>query len=107
MQQAGGDQIVRIFGQFMLGDVDDDVVDGARADGEQQHAADQLEQTVESFGDDADLEGAVEQVTRLEPGHSARSLRAGASRRDGAEESLQHARLAGPRGLYRSNTRFG
>jgi len=52
MQQAGAIRSCGSSDSFVLGNADNEVVNGARTDGQQQHAADQLEQTVESFGDD-------------------------------------------------------
>ena len=67
VQQPGGDGVAGVFGQLMLGESGDDGVDVGGADQQQQDAADDLQQAVQAFEHDADLEDPVEPVFRLEP----------------------------------------
>jgi hypothetical protein len=51
----------------MLGQPDDEPVHSRGRHHEDEHAADELEKTVEPLEDDPDLEGPVEEASRLEP----------------------------------------
>jgi hypothetical protein len=78
-QQVGGQHVVGVFGQLMLGEAGHHTVDGRRRDHQEQETTDHLEQPVQAFEDDADLEGLVEEVSRPEPGHAVPRGRVGLS----------------------------
>ena len=70
-QQMGGKPVVRIAGQLVLGQKPGDLVDGRWRHHEQQQAAYHLEDPVQPFEDDADLESPVQPVSALEhPPHA-------------------------------------
>src|SRR3954449_3166663 len=66
----GGDEVAGVFGEFVLRQPAHDPVDRGRRHGEEQGAADEFEESVEPFQDDADFEGPVEKVLGPEPAHS-------------------------------------
>jgi hypothetical protein len=68
--QVGGQEVVGVFGQLMLGQAGHHAIDGRRRNHQQQEAADYLEDPVQAFEDDASLEGLIEEVSRPEPGHA-------------------------------------
>src|SRR6185312_11049515 len=61
IQHGIGNEVVRVFDQFVLGQDARDCADLARRDDEEQHASDELEHAVETLESEADPEDAVEQ----------------------------------------------
>ena len=68
----GGQEVVGVFGQLMLGQAGHHAVDGGRRDHQEKEATDHFQQPVQAFEDDADLKGLVKEVSRPEPGHAVR-----------------------------------
>ncbi len=67
MQQMRRQVVVWILGELVLSQCSAQLVDGRRADDEQEHPTHDLEDAVEALQDDPDREGSVEQVAALEP----------------------------------------
>ena len=76
-QQVGGQEVVGVFGQLMLGQAGHHPVDGGRRYHQEQEATDHLEQPVQAFEDDADLEGLIQEVSRRNQDSCSSSVRAG------------------------------
>jgi hypothetical protein len=66
MQQMGGDEVVRIFGQLALGQRRDKMMDPVGGQEQQQQSADQFGCPVEALADDPDLEDTIQPVLRFE-----------------------------------------
>src|SRR5713101_220143 len=75
MKNMRGEEVVRILRELVLGEGSAHLVDGRRADGEQQDATDDFEDAVEALEDDCDRERSIEPVTALEPVHRVRTWR--------------------------------
>ncbi len=55
-----GDEVVGVFAELVVREADDEVLNRAGREGQQQRAADQLEEPVQPLEDDTDFEGEVE-----------------------------------------------
>src|SRR5216684_1117628 len=75
MQNMRGEEVVRILRELVLREGSAHLVDGRRADDEQEDATNDFEDAVEALEDDCDREGSVEPVTALEPVHRVRTWR--------------------------------
>ena len=58
--QVRGDEVIGVFAQLVVREADDEVLNRAGREGQQQRAADQLEEPVEPLEEDADFERDVE-----------------------------------------------
>jgi len=58
--QLRRDEVVGVFAQLVVREADDEVLNRAGREGQQQGAADQLEEAVKPLEDDADFERDVE-----------------------------------------------
>ena len=58
--QMRRNEVVGVFAELVVREADDEVLNRAGREGQQQGAADQLEEAVEPLEDDADFEGEVE-----------------------------------------------
>src|SRR5260370_41521461 len=76
-----GEVVVRILRELVLGEGSAYLVDGRRADDEQEDATNDFEDAVEALEDDCDREGSVEPVTALEPVHRVKTCRGSGDKR--------------------------
>ena len=60
VQQVAGDQVVRVFAEFVRGQCPCQVLDGVGVEEQQQDAADDFQDAVETLEHQADLEGRVQ-----------------------------------------------
>jgi hypothetical protein len=60
VHQRSGDEVVRVFAEFVHRQVMDEMGDGARADNKQERSADDLRDSVQALQDQADLERPVQ-----------------------------------------------
>src|SRR5229473_1116019 len=75
MKNMRGEEVVRILRELVLREGSAQLVDGRRADDEQQDATNDFEDAVQALEDDCDREGSVEPVTAFEPVHRVRTWR--------------------------------
>ena len=69
--RRGGNPTVRIFGQFMCGEKDDEAIERFRADKQKEDTADRFQDAIHALYENADREKAV----HLPSGHCAGHLR--------------------------------
>ena len=68
-EEVGRDDVMRVLGQFVLGERVGDIVDRGGADDQQEQPADHLEDPVETLEGDAHQAGAIRQIPALEAVH--------------------------------------
>jgi len=71
--QRGGKPIVRIFGQFMCGEKDDEAIERFRADKQKEDTADRFQDAIHAFYENADREKAMHMPSGHCAGHFHRT----------------------------------